>query len=80
MKNTIANMTEGQLIRVTQDMDKYAGEKVNKVEVIRDTLYVFASELACFRIAYQYRNRMKDVRVGYSDNLNTFYFRLEPNQ
>lgn len=52
-----------------------SGESVT-VEVMGDDLYIFGSELACLRLAYQYRQTPDLIRAQYSENLRTWYFAL----
>ena len=53
----------------------FAKEEVS-VECIKGTLYAYGSELACLRIFAKYQPSTK-ARVGYSKNMNTWYFSLE---
>ena len=47
-------------------------------EVIRDTLYIFSSELATLRMFRKFNGfvRNKNTDQGYSENLKTFYFSI----
>ncbi len=62
--------------------NKIAGETV-EIENISGTLYVFGSELATLRIfaKYNINGRTTDckhaTRVGFSVNLNRFYFSID---
>lgn len=47
-----------------------AGDEQITVEQVHSTLYVFGSELATLRIFA----KMKNGRVGYSSNLQTFFW------
>jgi hypothetical protein len=40
-------------------------------------VYAFGSELACLRLFYAYRKSGVRADFGFSENLNTWYFRLE---
>lgn len=62
-------ITADQLSRI----EKYYSELVSEpmtAEVIKGTLYVYGSELACLRLHY----KMAVGRVNFSKNLNTWYF------
>jgi hypothetical protein len=48
------------------------------VQNIGGALYAFGSELACLRLERVYRNCGDRVRADYSENRNTWFFRLEP--
>lgn len=71
-------ITTGMLLRTKQDWEQYAKESVS-VENIKGTIYGFGSELACLRLYYRYRHSIKDgkVDVGFSKNMNSWYFSLE---
>jgi len=70
------SITPSQEERILNDMISYAGEKVT-INIIKGHLYVYGSELACLRIAMRYKNRAQDLRVDYSENLNTWYFTID---
>jgi hypothetical protein len=63
--------------RVKRDWMEIAGEFV-EVEYIKGTFYGYCSELAALRLEHKYRNT-KQARAAYSENLGTWYFRLETN-
>lgn len=63
-------------------MTAYANELV-EVEKCKNTFYVYCSELGCLRIFAKYNNNgayhNKNARVGYSQNLKTWFFSLDSN-
>lgn len=65
-----------QLIRVTTDWTKIAGEPV-KVEMIGGAFYGFCSELGALRLFHKYQIVDGRAKAAYSDNLQTWFFRLE---
>jgi hypothetical protein len=73
-------MTANQEKRIIDMMKEFAGEDVT-VEQIASCLYTFGSELACLRIFAKYNANgavhNKNTRVGYSENLKTWYFALD---
>jgi hypothetical protein len=73
-------MTDDQQKRIIAMMKEFAGEDIT-VEQITSCLYTFGSELACLRIFAKYNANgtvhNKNARVGYSDNLKTWYFALD---
>jgi len=60
--------------KAAKEFSTHAKEAVN-AEVISGTIYAFGSELACLRLAQTYRNT-SDMRMGYSENMKTFYFSI----
>lgn len=52
-------------------------EETVRVEIITETAYAFASERACLRLAYNYRFMCERVKVAYSENLGSWFFRME---
>jgi len=58
------------------EFERYAKETLS-VEDIAGSLYAFGSELACLRLLNVYRNCGDAVKVAYSENQNTWFFRLE---
>lgn len=59
---------------------RFAGDLAGEVRIeqIGATVYAFASELACYRIHYKYRyGKQEKTRVGYSENLQSWYFSIE---
>ena len=73
-------MTTSQAQRTEAMMKEYAGEDVYLGE-IDSTLYVFGSELATLRIFAKYNANGSAhnlaTRVGFSKNMDSFYFSLE---
>lgn len=67
--------SESQLSRLKIFVEQYSKEEV-KVEQIGSAVYIFGSELACLRIADKY-GAAPNYKKGYSENLKTFYFRIE---
>jgi len=61
--------TNNQIARTEAHWSKFAEEDV-KVEAVGGTVYGFSSEIGCRRLA----DKMNAGRVGYSKNLNTWYF------
>jgi hypothetical protein len=64
------------LTRAKAEFEKYAKETLELKE-LGGAVYAFGSELACLRLFYVYRNRDARAVSGFSENLNTWYFRLE---
>ena len=64
--------TKSQLIRIEKEYSAIAGEKVT-VEQIGSTMYAFGSELATLRLF----RKMPNMRQGFSENMNTFFFSIE---
>ena len=71
------DMTENQEKRWRDDWSKIAGEAVN-VELLCGVRYAYASELACLRLAYAFRECGDRVKAQFSQNLRVWFFRLEP--
>jgi hypothetical protein len=69
-------MTETQQKRAEQEWSAISGEPV-KVEQIGGTLYAYGSELACLRLEHKFGTCPR-IKAGYSTNLETWYFRVEP--
>lgn len=69
-------MTEAQTQRVRDEFTRHAGEVVT-VEEIGGTYYAFGSELATLRLLKVYRHCGDRADASYSDNRESFYFRLE---
>lgn len=65
-------VTAEQLKRTEREYQGIAGEPV-KVQVIAGTLYAFGSEVATLRLF----RKMPNMRQGFSDNLNSFYFSVD---
>ena len=70
-------MNDAQSARVAKDWSDLAGENVT-VENIKGTYYAFGSEVACLRLAYKFRRCGDRVAFGFSENMKTWYFRMEP--
>ena len=70
-------MTEAQKNRVTADWIKIAGEAV-EIENRSGTYYAYGSEIACLRLAYKFRCSGDRIAAKFSENLKTWFFRLEP--
>ena len=75
-KQTMKTQKKKFIEYVTRDWTNAAGEPV-QVSLVNDAIYAMGSELACLRLAYAYRAEYKQTSVGYSENLDTAYFRLE---
>ncbi len=70
-------VTEQMQQRVVNDWSRIAGEPV-AVDVLGGCLYGFASEIACLRLAYQFRlMKAGTYRAGYSTNRASWFFRLD---
>jgi hypothetical protein len=65
-----------KLQRVQAEFSRHAGETV-RVEDVSGTFYAFGSELATLRLLKVYRNCGDRADAGYSDNMESHYFRLE---
>lgn len=72
--------TGPQLQRLAGDWSDWSKESV-EVEYVKGTVYGFGSELAVLRLFAKYNSNgsvhVDNVRVGYSDNLNTWFFSLD---
>ena len=62
--------------RAKNEFERHAKE-VLSVEEIGGTLYAFGSELACLRLLNAYRDCGDAVKTAYSENQNSWFFRLE---
>jgi hypothetical protein len=60
-----------------KEFQEYAKDEEIEVRLISGTLYAYGSELACLRLANQYRNSGDRAKCDWSKNLNTWFFRLE---
>lgn len=73
-------MTPEQEQRIKAMMRETAKEEVT-VQQVCDCLYTYGSELACLRIFAKYNTNgaypNRNARVGFSENLKTWYFCLE---
>ena len=61
--------TNNQIARTEAHWSKFAEEAV-EVKALGGAVYGFSSEIGCRRLA----DKMRAGRVGYSKNLNTWYF------
>ena len=64
--------TPSQIARTEKEYASIAGEYV-KVEYVSGTLYAFCSELGTLRLF----RKMPNMRQGFSENMNTFFFCVE---
>jgi hypothetical protein len=62
--------------RVQAEFTRRANEIV-RVEELGGAFYAFGSELATLRLLKAYRHCGDRADAGYSDNAESFYFRLE---
>lgn len=69
-------ITIGQFSRSVTDFRKYSKSNNIKVEFDNGVFFVYGTELECLRILAKY-HMVKKADVCYSDNRNSFYFRLE---
>lgn len=72
-----SEMSESKIKVTAEEYARVGGEPFT-YEVIRDTMYIFSSELATLRMFKKYNNfnRNKQTDQGYSENLGTFYFAI----
>jgi hypothetical protein len=70
--------TNAKVAKAKAEFEKHAKEELN-VEDIGGTLYAFGSELATLRLFKAYAGSGERAKQGYSKNVNSFFFRLEPN-
>lgn len=73
--------TEAQVARVKKDWERIAKEEI-RLEVIGGAVYAFCSELAALRLFYAFRYTLlvgEKVKAEYSENQQTWFFRLEIN-
>jgi len=64
------------LNRTKTEFEKYAKETLELKE-LSGAIYALGSELACLRLFYTYRNCGDRAVTGFSENLKSWYFRLE---
>lgn len=66
------------IIKGTASEYARVGDEPYTYEVIRDTLYIFSSELATLRMFKKYNqfSRNQQTDQGYSENLGVFYFAI----
>jgi hypothetical protein len=69
-------LTSERLARLAKEWERIAGEPL-KIERVGDAIYAFGSELACLRLAYQYRYGVASTIAKYSVNRKSWFFRLE---
>ena len=58
------------------EFEKHAKETLELKE-LSGAIYALGSELACLRLFYTYRNCGERAYSGFSENLKSWYFRLE---
>lgn len=58
------------------EFEKHAKELL-EVKQLGGAIYAFGTELACLRLMNVYRNCGDRAASGFSENLKTWYFRLE---
>ena len=63
--------------KAKQEFETHAKETLN-VEYMGGALYAFGSELACLRLVRAYRHCGHRADCGFSENLKSWYFYLEP--
>ncbi len=66
------------VFRAKREFEIHAKENLD-VQEIGGTLYAFGSELACLRLMNTYRHCGERVLAKFSENKNSWFFRLEPN-
>jgi hypothetical protein len=64
------------LKRAKVDLEQIAKETL-ELDQIGGAVYAFGSELACLRLFHKYRYCGDKAATGFSENLKTWYFRLE---
>lgn len=71
-------MTPNQLNRISSDLSHMAQEKIS-LEKINSSIYAYGSELACLRLGQKYVDNVAkgSAKVAYSENLKTWFFRLD---
>lgn len=75
MANRAASPTPRQIQRVTQDFRRHAGGEPVDIEFVDGTMWVWSSELGCYRI----QHKMAAGKVGFSKNMRRWYYSLEVN-
>lgn len=65
-----------KLDKIKPMWEKHAKEML-ELKLIGGTIYAFGSELACLRLDKTYRSHGTKVASGFSENLDTWYFRME---
>lgn len=76
---SLSTLSREQSKRLVSDFVRMAGGESVVVEQISGVIYVYTTELGAMRISLKYLPQMASgsARVGYSENLGTWYFRLE---
>lgn len=70
-------LTNPQFIRGVNELKKHAKEDLS-VRFFSSAYWAYGSEVAILRLADAYRNAPEGkVSHGYSENLGTYYFKLE---
>ena len=71
-------MTEKQLVRISLEWSFIAKEDIRVEYVAGICLYALCSEIGALRLAYNYmkQNNKGDVDATYSENLNSWFFRM----
>jgi hypothetical protein len=64
------------LNRTKTEFEKHAKETLELKE-LGGAIYAFGSELACLRLGHVYRYCGERASVGFSENMKSWYFRLE---
>lgn len=64
------------LNRAKTEFEKYAKETLELKE-LGGSMYAFGSELACLRLFHSYRYCGDSAAFDFSENLKSWYFRLE---
>jgi hypothetical protein len=64
------------LNRAQIDLEKIAKETLELKE-LGGAIYAFGSELAVLRLFHQYRHSGDRAAAGFSENMKSWYFRLE---
>jgi hypothetical protein len=62
--------------RAKAELEKHSKEALELKE-LGGTIYALGSELACLRLFYAYRHCGERANSGFSENLKSWYFRLE---
>lgn len=68
-------MSKGQFNRMVTDLCRYAKVKHLDIEFVNGAFFAYGSELECLRILSKY-HMVDSAKVYYSDNKETFYFKL----
>ena len=76
-KNTEMTRQEQLLQRLAKDWTKVAGENIVVEALDKDSVMARCSEIAAFRIVYDYYKGHKDLSKTYSENLNSFVVIME---